>query len=257
MFLAEPPATQFDLHFRLANVPIRIHPMFWLACVVTGASGDGATLLVWTAVVFVSVLIHEMGHAIMMRRCGMAPRVVLYMMGGLAIPDTGPFGMGGTGRRTPQNWILISGAGPLAGFILAGFVVLFIAASGGWFTFERGFPHFWYFELNEPMDANNQLLYIALDSLLWVNIFWGLINLLPVYPLDGGQIAREFMVLRDPWRGMINSMWLSVIAGGIVVVMGLSMQSMFVVLMFLSLTISNYMALQQGTGGGFGRGNPW
>lgn len=257
MFLAEPPTTQFDLHFQLAGIPVRIHPLFWLACVVTGSSGDGPMLLVWTVVVFVSVLIHEMGHAIMMRRCGMTPRVVLYMMGGLAIPDSGPFGMGRAGRRTPQNWILISGAGPVAGFAFAGLVILLIIATGGHFSFERGFPHFWSFDLREPVSHDNWLLYMALDSLLWVNIFWGLINLIPVYPLDGGQIAREFMVLRDPWHGIVRSMWLSVIVGGIAVAMGLSMQSMFVVIMFLSLAVSNYRALQQIQGGGFGGGNPW
>ena len=48
--------------------------------------------------------------------------------------------------------------------------------------------------------------------MLYVNIFWGLVNLLPVYPLDGGQIARELLELASPADGVRQSLWLSVIA---------------------------------------------
>ena len=41
----------------------------------------------------------------------------------------------------------------------------------------------------EPLQ--NATLNTAIWDMLWVNIYWGLVNLLPVYPLDGGQIARE------------------------------------------------------------------
>ena len=63
---------------------------------------------------------------------------------------------------------------------------------------------------------------LVVDTLLWVNIFWGLINLMPVFPLDGGQVARYAWLKRDPWGGVRKSLWLSVIAGVLVAVVGLA-----------------------------------
>ena len=53
-------------------------------------------------------------------------------------------------------------------------------------------------------------------DLLHVNILWGLVNLLPIYPLDGGQIARELFTLGNPRAGIIQSLQLS--AGAAVLV---------------------------------------
>jgi hypothetical protein len=95
MFLAEPPQTQYDLHFRVAGIPVRVHPLFWLVGVILGLRGAdteapgnaGIDLLIWVGVLFFSILIHELGHAVTMQRFGQAARIVLYMMGGLATPD--------------------------------------------------------------------------------------------------------------------------------------------------------------------------
>src|SRR2546422_735068 len=94
MLRFEPPAhTRYDLHFSLAGIPVCVHPLFWLMTALFGASaGDLIQLLVWIAVVFVSILIHEMGHALMMRWYGQPSRVVLYLAGGLTIPE--PVGWG-------------------------------------------------------------------------------------------------------------------------------------------------------------------
>ncbi|HMB23455.1 MAG TPA: site-2 protease family protein, partial [Anaerolineales bacterium] len=83
------------------------------------------------------------------------------------------------------------------------------------------------------------------SMLLWVNIFWGLINLMPVYPLDGGSVARNVLVQVDPVSGMRKSLWLSVIAGGIVALLGLVFfRSLFIALMFGLLAVQSYQSLQ-------------
>ena len=65
MLFAEPPPSQGDLRFRFFGFPARIHPFFWLVTVLLGARGDvsAVDLLVWVVVVFVSILVHELGHA--------------------------------------------------------------------------------------------------------------------------------------------------------------------------------------------------
>ena len=103
---------------------------------------------------------------------------------------------------------------------------------------------------------DNLNLRIFLDMILWFNVVWGTVNLLPVFPLDGGQIAQSLMVASDPWGGLVRSLWLSIITGvGMAIVGYVGFQSVFIALLFLSLAYSNYVALQQVGGGG--RGRPW
>ena len=94
-------------------------------------------------------------------------------------------------------------------------------------------------------------------DLTWINIFWGLVNLLPVYPLDGGQIARELMMQNNPHEGITQSLWLSVFTGaGIAIYGAFAMQSLFLALMFGYLAYSSYAMLQMYSGGGPGFGGP-
>lgn len=267
MMLAEPPSTQYDLHFNVFGFHVRVHPFFWLVALLLGmprssegatTQADGMALLIWICVLFVSILVHELGHSLTMRRFGISSHIVLYMMGGLAVSDGNGFGRA---SRGPKESILISAAGPAAGFLLAAVIAVLIVASGGSFALANRFP-FYEFELNIPDGISPLPLYILVSNLLWINIFWGLINLLPVFPLDGGQIAREVFSLWYP-DGMLRSLWLSVFAGGAMAVAGLMLlQSLYVTILFGMLAVQSYFAIQQfgggGFGGGFGRGGrPW
>lgn len=164
---AEPDRTGLDLSFRLFGFPIRVHPFFWLATILFGSdwfSPDHPQFfLIWVAVVFVSILVHELGHAFAFRACGVGASVVLHAMGGLAIPWDH---MTGRWRR-----VGVSLAGPGAGFLLA----LAVWAS------NRSYP----WALNGPEAM------FAYFSLVWVNVAWGAVNLLPVVPLDGGKVSEE------------------------------------------------------------------
>ncbi|NOH04134.1 MAG: hypothetical protein HND47_20255 [Chloroflexi bacterium] len=82
-------------------------------------------------------------------------------------------------------------------------------------------------------------------ALLWVNIFWGIINLMPVYPLDGGNVARYVLIQRDPRGGLRTSLWVSVITGATVAVVGLLfLQSIYMALLFGFLAFQSYQMLQ-------------
>jgi Zn-dependent protease len=251
VFLAEPQPTRYDLRFQIAGFPVRVHPLFWLMGIILGAqTGDGIELLIWVGVVFVSILVHELGHAFTMRLFGQSARIVMYMMGGLAIPETSSWQFGSSTRsRGPREQILISAAGPAAGFLLAGAVVGGIYAAGGSVSLRLVYSVIPVWGLTLP-PTFNVYWWDLLNSLLWVNTFWGLMNLLPVYPLDGGQISRELFLLGDPHSGMAKSLWLSVIVGGAVAVFGLAvMHSIFLALLFGSLAFSSYQILQHFGGG--------
>ncbi len=259
MFLMEPRPTDYDLSFRIGRVPVRVHPMFWVVSAIMGlAPGsppDGRLLVLWIGAVFVSILIHELGHVWAMHRFGEAGRIVLYGFGGLAISD----GAGRWGRRrTPREQVIISLAGPGAGFVFIGVVLGAFYAAGGRFAMEFGLPHIIGFErIDPPPNTGYYFLVMMLD--LWhVNFYWGLVNLLPIYPLDGGQVSRELFSLHAPHAGILRSLVLSTMVAGLLAVVCLvQFDRRFLAFFFGILALNNYFALRQLYGGGFGGGSPW
>ena len=208
--------TQYDLTFSLFGIPVRVSPMFWLMGVILGfdyvnAPRDGLLLLlIWVAVVFVSILVHELGHALTALAFGYPPRIMLYHFGGLAMFE--PYR-----DYTTAKAILILLAGPGAGFLLFG---ISIAAS-----------------LFLP---DGRLTGETVDMLVWVNLFWGLLNLVPVLPLDGGQICREVCLSLNPSRGLTWALWISIVVGGHAGAGLFAVHMRFAAIMFLLLAVQSY-----------------
>lgn len=253
MFFVEPPRSQGDVVFRLFDFPIRVHPYFWLVAVILGFRPDGTPpldLLVWVSVVLVSIIVHELGHALLQRRYGGNPRVVLYSFGGLAIAEGVEY--------TPRRQILISIAGPAAGFLLAFATLLLLRMTGHAAGIQLGRVFdvdrvssnaaysislivanvYW-----EPLQGG--LANSLVGDLLAVNFFWGMLNLLPIYPLDGGQVSRELCTLHDAHRGVITSLRISMAAAAFVTVLALSQRQLFMALMFGYLAYTNFQTMQR------------
>jgi Zn-dependent protease len=123
--------------------------------------------------VFVSILLHELGHAWTTRRLGNRyPEIVLEFFGGYAT----------TGHHSRWGNIAVAAAGPGAGLCL--FSVLWFWTKTDSFRSLglSGYPTF------------------AISDLIFMNWSWSLMNLVPVWPLDGGQIARQVIGFRQPYR---------------------------------------------------------
>lgn len=244
MFIQELPPTRYDLRFSIAGIPVSVHPSFWLIAVLFGASGDLRLLPIWVAVIFVSILIHELGHALAFRRYGQRSRILLYFAGGLTIPEPVYWGSGYANvGMTANQQIFISFAGPGSGFLFAALVIGLVLVTGGSVNMERllGIP----LPLSAALPFGGLIVTALASMLLWVNIFWGLINLMPVHPLDGGSIARNVLVQVDPIDGIRKSTWLSVIAGGVIALIGLIFfRSIFIALLFALLAFQSYQSLQ-------------
>lgn len=215
--------TPYDLHFSLFGIPVRIHPYFWAVGVILGWGTIELGLefmLAWLACLFFSILIHELGHAFAAEYFGWPANITLYHFGGLASfqPVRG---------WTPQRSILISISGPGAGFL---FYAIIRVISGT--VFKEGYP--------------NDMVYFIFLQLEWINLYWGLVNLIPVMPLDGGQVAREvcfLLKLQDPMVAAIKV--------GIVVSAGAAYyffmnDLQYAGFMFALLCLSNFQMLQQG-----------
>ncbi|MCB1116576.1 MAG: M50 family metallopeptidase, partial [Chlamydiia bacterium] len=148
------------------RIPVKISPFFFLTAALIGwlssAGMDHMFILtiIWVVVIFVSILVHEYGHALTARYFGQKPRIHLVAFGGITYPE---------GKRL-RGWreFLVVLNGPLFGLIL--FVIALFLLSTNFFE--------------------NPFALITLKIFAWVNLFWTLVNLLPVMPLDGGQLLR-------------------------------------------------------------------
>lgn len=222
--------TPYDLQFSVFRIPVRVHPGFWLMGLMTAGRFEQLDLvIVWIACLFVSILVHELGHALVAKSYGWPVKISLYWMGGLAISE--PYRGNTRGR---SMWM--SFAGPLAGFGLFGLVVagtigLMIAANG-----SREIAI-----LLQPGTALDH----AIGYMEWINLYWGLINLLPVLPLDGGRICSEFLHVRTSVQGQRRTFQIGMIVGALVALMFFKVEQFYAALFFGSLAVWNYQNLEQ------------
>jgi Zn-dependent protease len=265
VLLAEPSRTAYDLQFEFLGFPVRVTPFFWLMAIVLGynlaagvhdelgekSPGQFVLLAMWVAAVFISILVHELGHAIAMRRYGQRAYVVLYHFGGRAIPDA--FGsMFRQGYRRPEDHIIISLAGPGAQLLLAVVILLALRFTGFSLMF-----FVWPVDMLFPPPQGRLLPSMLLDVMLFFlivpSIIWALFNLLPVFPLDGGQISRALFTMFNSSTGVRDSLILSLATAALAAVYFLSTNEMFGAIMFISLAVSSYQLLQMARYGG----GPW
>ncbi|HYF49832.1 MAG TPA: site-2 protease family protein [Planctomycetota bacterium] len=171
----EPRPTAWDLKFSLLRVPIRVSIWYWLVSLLfayRSSPNDFRIVLIIMACMFVSILVHEFGHIFCQKHYGdRNNHIVFWMLGGLAIPSIAAPGM------AARIWISLWG--PFAGFILGAIVY----AIGG-------VLYGWDFPLSAAPFGSNFFLFVAIDNLFWFNVAWGLMNLMPILPLDGGNIMR-------------------------------------------------------------------
>jgi hypothetical protein len=92
-FFQVPPPTRFDLRFSIAGIPVRVHPLFWvIALLFASGSNNLLNIATWIIGIFISILVHELGHALAFRRYGQDSYIVLHFAGGLTVPETVAFG---------------------------------------------------------------------------------------------------------------------------------------------------------------------
>lgn len=174
--------------FRLGRIPVRIHPVFFLLAGFLGLQHTRpASILVFVALVLVSVLWHELGHAVAFRAFGYDSSILLHGMGGLTMPVTDR-------PLPPAKDLAVSLAGPVAG-IAVGLAALLL-----------GDPSF-------GSDSQAGLVDVALADAVWVNLGWGVLNLVPILPLDGGRVMASLIDLATKGRGARPARYVSIGVG--------------------------------------------
>jgi stage IV sporulation protein FB len=205
------------MQFTLFGFPVRIDPSFWfMAIILGGAMVDAHRAMVWVVVVLVSILVHEMGHALAARQYGFRPSILLYSMGGMTSWQM-------THEISEWKRILVSAAGPAAGFVLGTAVIL----------------------VKDPLlvDASG-IVQLAVRDLIWVNIGWGLLNLLPIMPLDGGNIMNSVAVMLRGKKDSRIPLYVSISVSSVLCVLAVQRGMIWGGILTGWMAFSNFRSLQ-------------
>jgi Zn-dependent protease len=157
--------------FQILGFSVIVAPWFWLTAAFLGGGISAQTFQdLWDValvmmVIFVSILVHELGHALMSRKFGDFPHIELHAMGGTTYMRSNHYDR--------KQSILVTAAGPAAGLTLAFccWLALYFFDSSLAGTVVGG----------------------VLRTAFVINLIWTIFNLFPVLPMDGGQILRDIL----------------------------------------------------------------
>ncbi len=159
---------------RLFDIPVKINWSFWLIALLIAPfpvdtwfrAATVPYLAVWALVVLVSVVAHELGHALAARRYEARVSITLYAFGGYTVWET-------DSDLGPWTRMRIAAAGSFVGFVLGGLV---------WLATSLGY-----------LEPSASLVAFGFSAFWRVNMLWGVLNWLPIRPLDGGHIFSGFL----------------------------------------------------------------
>lgn len=173
--------------------------------------------LLWAPVLFISILVHELAHAAMIGILGFGgSQIVLEGIGGATINE-----------RRARHWqdLLISAAGPAASFALAyGFAFLLFRV---------------------PVMRSDPFFASLLPVMVYANILWGKFNLMPVIPLDGSSVLRNFlrMILSEK-TAFIIAVWVSIVVGILLAIYGLRTRNFFLAILMIWFVRGSWLQWQ-------------
>ncbi len=228
------------MHFTLFRVQVSIHPSLWvmlvlLSCLFTGLAAGMPGVALFGVALFFCLFAHEMGHALVGRWLGGGqPEVFLAWLGGDCCNETA--------RLTRMQGVLMTAAGPLTSMALPLILVwpaVAMAVGDAWdglgitAGFVLGLVPADLLEMSPPM----VLLFGV--YLVRICVWWSLLNLLPVYPLDGGQIMHGLM------RSPISMHRISLTFACVLTFFFLALGAWWMVFIMGSLAVLNYRGMKQ------------
>lgn len=205
------------IRFSIFGIPVEIQPFFWLVLVMIGGApyADSAqeilNVCLFVIAGFISILVHELGHALTARSYGASVRISLQAFGGYAAYA----GLESNRLRS----FLITAAGPAIQIAL-GVLVSFVTRN---------------MVLNDNMDY-------FVNMLIWISYAWAILNLLPVLPLDGGQMLNSAL---GPKRIKVT-LWVSILVASFSAIAMFSLTHSIMFPIFLGMFAwQSFQALKQ------------
>ncbi len=205
--------------FSLFGIPITVEPMHWVSLGIIGylSVGNGELgslgILVFVLAGFLSILIHELGHAAAIRKFRLPVEIRMVTLGGVAIHPP---------ARTRSARFIISAAGPVAQ-ATAGLLIFLLIN-------------------NLSIPAEKVYFLSFFDTFVWISFLWAIFNCLPIFPMDGGQMVKEICgPTRRTWTHIIALITVGLI---IVAMLVTGYVATFALIMLLFMGYQNYQMLQ-------------
>ena len=163
------------------GIPVRIHATFLLILAWVAVSylrqghgvGAAATGVLFVLAIFLCVVLHEFGHALVARRYGIRTRdITLLPIGGVARIERMP--------EDPRQELWLAAAGPSVNLAIAAVLFALLATTAALV----------------PMSKLTVTTGPFLQRLMAVNLVLAAFNLLPAFPMDGGRVVRALLAMR-------------------------------------------------------------
>jgi membrane-associated protease RseP (regulator of RpoE activity) len=261
--LGMPAATAYDVNFRFLGIPVRISPWFWLGALMLSPRKEPKQVLLFAVCALVSILVHEYGHGLMARLFGYRAQIALFALGGLCSSESE--------RQTFGQRLAVLAAGPGAQLVLLGVVMLTLGQGVLGITWaDQGQVALQKLGISErpihidPAELSQASLDTALsayDYLFFINFMWPLLNLAPIWPLDGGQILHVAWTRWQGRAGARRAHIVSMVTAGLLAgwmlkqAQGQGEESFFSILFFGWFMLINYQMLQEHYYRSFGHGD--
>ena len=201
------------LNFRLLGIPVGVHLTFLFVALLGPRGGGWVDIAIWTAAAFVSILLHEMGHALTARAFeAQGVNVTLYGLGGVTSYSHGSGGM------THGRSFVVSAAGSFFGIVLGGAV--------------------WALENNGVFDAASPAVRLFVDSIIFTALLWGVLNWIPIVPLDGGHMVESLAGMVNEDKAPLVGQVVTWVAVAIVVPLALANGQQFAAIIVVLFAIS-------------------
>jgi Zn-dependent protease len=203
--------------FRVLGFPVTVDISFLIVIGILGwyPGVDVRDVVIWVVLATVSVLVHELGHAVVARTTGASPVITLAGLGGLTsyVPPA---------PVSRARSVAISVAGPAVGIVI-GLVLVGVDVA---------------------VDVRSDLWSSVLSLGIFITLAWSVLNLLPILPLDGGQTMRELLP-GSPAQREVRAAVVSVGTAVVIAVVAVRLGYVFGALMALFLIAANVMTIRQ------------
>lgn len=197
-----------------AKIPITIYPLFIFMMLLIGWINSLSLfgMIVWSIVIFFSVIVHEYGHALTAVGFGQRAQIDLVGLGGLTTRE-------GPRLKLWQEFLIVLN-GPLAGFLLWGLSLQLLKY------------------VKDPHTLWGEILVVSSQ----VNLFWTIVNLLPIHPLDGGHLLNILMEALFGFRGIKIALFISFVLAALFSILCFMVQLIVPGALFLLMAFEGYRA---------------
>lgn len=198
------------------KIPIAIHPLFWLIALFIGWMWTMSLVGSITCLLIIlgSVLFHEFGHALTAMAFGQKARIELAAFGGFTYRE-------GAKLSLPKEFLVVLN-GPITGLIL------FVGA----------------YLLQHFVVIENEALNFAVRFTMIANLFWTIINLVPVLPLDGGHLLSIILEAIFGFKGIKMAIVVGLVISVVISIVFFAMGMFLVGALFLILTFESFRSLR-------------